>query len=68
MIVNDKRIDEIELDDEEYFVWLKKGYRLMGDFTQDGRGCQHCFGAVDKAEIRYTMKEVVPCTCDTCVN
>lgn len=63
----DKRIDEIQVDDYEYFVYLKKGYRLDGDFSQDGRACQHCFGAVDKAEIRYTMKEcVVACSCDTC--
>ena len=65
----DKRIDEIQVDDYEYFVYLKKGYRLEGDFSQDGRACQHCFGAVDKAEIRYTMKEyVVACSCDTCTN
>ena len=64
----DKRIDEITKDEDEFFIYLKKGYRLAGDFSQDGRLCQHCFGAVDKAEIRYTMKEwVVPCTCNTCI-
>lgn len=64
----DKRIDEIQKDEYELFVYLKRGYRLEGDFSQDGRLCQHSFGAVDKAEIRYTMKEiVVPCACDTCV-
>lgn len=62
----DKRIDEIEIVEDEYFVWLKKGYRLNLDFSQDGKVVQHCFGAVTKADIRREMKDVVPCTCDTC--
>ena len=62
----DKRIDEITVDEGEFFVYLKKGYRLNLDFSQDGNMCQHCFGARTKAEIRIAMKSIVPCTCDTC--
>lgn len=64
----DKRIDEIEPVEDEYFVWLKRGYRLNLDYSKDGKACQHCFGAIDKKEIRETMEEVVSCDCDTCLN
>lgn len=63
----DPRIDEIEVDGGEYFVWLKKGYRLNLDFSQDGRVVQHCFGAVTREEIDTQMEDVVPCTCDWCL-
>lgn len=64
----DKRIDEIQNEDDgEFFVYLKKGWKLGSDFSQDGRQCQHCFGAVDKKDIKTTMKDVEPCTCDSCL-
>ena len=63
----DKRIDEITDEEGEFFVYLKKGYRLDLDFSQDGRLVQHCFGAYTKKDIRNEMKNVVPCTCDSCM-
>ena len=54
----DKRIDEIQTDEDEFFVYLKKGYCLDLGFGS-GNDFQHCFGAVDKNEIREQMKMVV---------
>lgn len=61
--MRDKRIDEIQMDEDEYFVELKPGYCLrLG--PQD---FQHCFGARTKADIREEMKSVEKCTCDACL-
>lgn len=59
----DRRIDEIQRDEDEYFVYLKKGYKLDLGTPKD---FQHCFGAIDKKEICETMKSVVKCTCPSC--
>lgn len=59
----DKRIDEV-CDERaaggDFFVYLKSGF----SFTDPP---QHCFGAIDKAEIRRTMKRVRACRCDDCI-
>jgi hypothetical protein len=60
-----KFVDELETD-PDIFVYLKKGFRLGSDFSQDGNGCQHCFGEDSMADVRKTLKEVVPCACDQC--
>jgi hypothetical protein len=62
----DKRIDEI-CRTPDIFVYLKKGFRLDLDFSQDGSVVQHCFGADDNKDIKEQMKTVVPCTCDWCI-
>ena len=58
----DKRIYEI-CDERsgggEFFVYLKQGYSLMGTD-------QHCFGAVNRKEIKETMGIVEPCGCAEC--
>jgi len=54
----DRRIDEIEGQSPELFVWLKPGYQYEG---------QHCFGENTKADIRKTMKMVTLCACGECV-
>ncbi len=59
----DKRIDEIQRDEDCYFVYLKKGYRLYLGTPSD---FQHCFGARNRAEIKEQMKAVEKCTCDSC--
>lgn len=59
----DKRIDEIQRDEDEYFVELKLGYCLDLGTPMD---FQHCFGARTKAEIREQMKMVRRCKCEGC--
>jgi hypothetical protein len=59
----DKRIDEIQMDEDEYFVYLKKGYCLyLGKYD-----IQHCFGVRKKSEIKEEMKNVEKCKCDSCL-
>lgn len=55
----DKRIDEIENNEYEIFVWLKKGFILTD---------QHCFSESTMKEVRESMKLVVPCSCNKCIN
>lgn len=58
----DKRIDEIRDERDsggDFFVYLKDGYSLSDP-------PQHCFGAVNRKEIRETMKDVKPCKCEEC--
>lgn len=59
----DKRIDEIQNDEDEYFVYLKPGYKLDNGTPTD---FQHCFGAYTKKDIREEMKNVVKCDCESC--
>jgi hypothetical protein len=59
----DKRIDEIQVDEGELFVYLKKGYCLSHGTPKD---FQHCFGAFDRAELKEQMKNVVKCKCESC--
>ena len=54
----DKRIDEVQRDEGEYFVYLKKGWHLDG---------AHCFGETDRTGIRETMKRVQRCECEECI-
>jgi hypothetical protein len=59
----DKRIEEVRDERGEggdFFVYLKPGYALS-------LPPQHCFGAIDKGEIRDTMKQVYRCNCDECL-
>lgn len=59
----DKRIDEIQNDEDEYFVYLKYGYCLrLGKYDW-----QHGFGAETKADIKEQMKMVEECTCRACI-
>jgi hypothetical protein len=60
-----KFVDELETD-PDIFVHLKAGYRLDGDFSQDGRQCQHVFGEDSMKDVRTTLKSVVVCSCDQC--
>lgn len=61
-----KFVDQIETD-PDIFVYLKKGYKLGPDFSQDGRQCQHCFGEDSMADVKKTLKNSIEiCTCDTC--
>ena len=60
--MKDKRIDEIQTDEGEYFVELANGWsieREPGVFA-------HCFGAFDKRELREEMKKVRRCKCTDC--
>lgn len=59
----DKRIDEIQQDDGEYFVYLKKGWKLHLGTPAD---FQHCFGARTKTDIKKQMKCIESCRCNTC--
>ena len=60
----DKRIDSIQQDEDEYFVYLKSGYRLdLGTPTD----FQHCFGARTRLEIKQQMKDVRKCNCNSCL-
>jgi len=60
----DKRIDEIQMDEGEYFVYLKPGFKLdLGTPTD----FQHCFGAQFKKDIREQMKDVKKCKCKSCL-
>jgi len=61
--MTDTRIDEIQHDENEYFVYLKKGYRLYLGTNKD---FQHCFGARTKADIKEQMKDVIKCDCISC--
>jgi len=58
----DKRIDEI-CDERgsggDFFVYLKPGWALSNP-------SQHCFGAINRAEIKETMRRVYRCECDEC--
>jgi hypothetical protein len=65
MAFQHKYVDELETD-PDIFVNLKKGYKLGADFSQDGRSCQHCFGEDSMADVRRTLKDVTPCSCDQC--
>jgi hypothetical protein len=58
----DKRIDEI-CDERstggDFFVYLVPGFAISDP-------PQHCFGAVNKAEIRSQMRQVYQCGCAEC--
>jgi hypothetical protein len=58
----DKRIEEIRDERNgggDFFVYLRPGYALSNP-------PQHCFGAVNKTEIKRTMAQVYRCQCDEC--
>jgi hypothetical protein len=59
----DSRIDQIQRDEDEYFVYLKYGWKLDLGTARD---FQHCFGAANLKEIKENMKSVIPCTCPSC--
>lgn len=56
----DKRIDEIERDNETYIVHLARGSCL------NDQGC-HTFGEDTLNDIKKTMLHVKPCYCSECV-
>lgn len=60
-------IDQMETE-PDIFVYLKKGYKLGDDFSQDGLRCQHCFGEDSIADVKETLKSVTKCNCDTCTH
>ena len=60
-----KYVDEL-ITEPDIFVYLKKGYKLGNDFSQDGTKCQHCFGEDDMNSVYETLKTVTKCTCDSC--
>jgi hypothetical protein len=62
-----KYIDSMEYE-PDIFVYLKAGFRLDSDFSQDGNKCQHCFGEDSIADVKQTLKTVVTCNCDQCKN
>ena len=64
MEIFDKRIDEIQQDEGEYFVELKHGYQIQEGHHQTPL---HCFGEDTIKEIKETMKDVTICRCDDCV-
>ena len=58
----DKRIDELQRDEGEFFVYLKPGYSIEREPGQ----YSHCFGAFDKSEMREEMRKVRKCKCKEC--
>ncbi len=60
-----KYVDEI-VTEPDIFVYLKKGYKLGFDFSQDGNSCQHCFGEDSMKDVKRTLTLVTECTCDSC--
>lgn len=64
MRIFDKRIDEIQEDEGEYFVELTYGYQIQEGHHQTPL---HCFGEDTIKEIIETMKDVTICRCDGCV-
>lgn len=59
----DKRIDEIQGDENELFIYLKKGWRLALGTSKD---YAHCFGVKDHDELKVEMLRVKKCKCHSC--
>lgn len=55
-----KLVDEVEHQEGEPFVYLKKGYKLPTG--------EHCFGARTDADMVTQLDEVESCNCDSCTN
>ncbi|PCJ88312.1 MAG: hypothetical protein COA54_03340 [Thiotrichaceae bacterium] len=64
MKIFDKRINEIQKDEDEYFVYLKYGFQIQEGLHHSP---VHCFGERTIRNIKETMKHVTICRCDECV-
>ena len=53
MKVFDKRIDEIQNDEDAYFVYLSHGHKIDEGSNHDNL---HCFGSNSKIEIKKCSK------------
>ena len=60
----DRRIEDIDMDEDRMIVLLRPGWRYGSDGTDKDR-C-HTFSAGSRREIRLEMKNVQPCSCHDC--